>query len=268
MGAGRAESLALPGRADVLTVKTAEGLAVAIATHGCRGVLVDAVDKELAKQAREMCAHDPIIVGGSFNDGNVGPPLIRTSQATVAQDKRHSVLTAWKKTGAAVADFIHYELLTLSNDPADAPQLPAATSSFFYNSAKGTPEATLLAQGAAAAQQLGLTGADRICVPVTLNHAMGFGLGCLAALHAGAALVLPAGAPAAATTLAAMQEHHCTILFADSHTLKSLAHVQPEHVPSLRGGLTKVGSGEAFGLGASPVFAGVGLLTVGTPPSA
>ena len=52
-----------------MTVKAAEGLAVAVATHGGRGVLVDSKDKEVAKSLREMCSHDPIIIGGHFDDG-------------------------------------------------------------------------------------------------------------------------------------------------------------------------------------------------------
>jgi acyl-CoA synthetase (AMP-forming)/AMP-acid ligase II len=166
-----------------------------------------------------------------------------------------------------VTDFVHYELLTMSYDPADAPALPVAASSYYYNSDRATPEATLLAQGAAAAQELRLTSADRLCVPVTLNHSMGFGFGCLAAWHAGAALVLPSPTPDAAATLAAVRDERCSILLADSHTLKALSDVQREQVPSLRGGLSKVGSGEAFGLGEPRVFAGVALVTVGKPPS-
>ena len=106
-----------------------------------------------------------------------------------------------------------------------------------------------------------------MCLPVTLNHSMGFGFGLLAAWHAGAALVLPSPAPDASATLAAVKSEACSILFADSHTLKALAHVGREQVPSLRGGLTKVGSGESFGLGEPRVFAGMGLVTVGKPPS-
>ena len=65
--------------------------------------------------------------------------------------------------------------------------------------------ATLWSQGEAVREELSLTPRDQICVPVTLNHAMGMGFGIMAALGAGASVVLPSPAPDAESTLAALR---------------------------------------------------------------
>ena len=102
---------------------------------------------------------------------------------------------------------------------------------------------------------------------------MGFGFGALAAFHAGATVVLPSLAggaeAAAAATMDAMANEKCTLMLADSHTLKALPvglEKPPEGMERFRGGLTKIGSGDAIGLGEPRTWAGVGFKTVGKPP--
>ena len=55
---------------------------------------------------------------------------------------------------------------------------------------------------------------------------------------------------------------------ADSHTLKALPQgldAPPAGLEAFRGGLTKIGSGDAIGLDAPRMWAGVPLTTVGKP---
>ena len=74
---------------------------------------------------------------------------------------------------------------------------------------------------------------------------------------------------AAAATMDAMGNEKCTLMLADSHTLKALPaglEKPPEGMERFRGGLTKIGSGDAIGLGEPRTWAGVGFKTVGKPP--
>lgn len=164
--------------------------------------------------------------------------------------------------------------------PEDAASTPDAADPnpalAYWNSTAPLTHADALAQGAAAAEQLALTGEDRVCVAITLCHAFGTSA-CAAALHSGAAIVLPAvggirgcGVPEqrAAVTLRVLAAERCSVLFADTHTLKALE--TPELVEgrkaldlsALRAGACKVGSGADF-LDPCVEFAGVQLRTVG-----
>merc|ERR1711963_1040298 len=102
---------------------------------------------------------------------------------------------------------------------------------------------------------------------------MGFGIGSAvsAALQSGATIVLPdasgvvgCGQPSqrAAATLTYLESLRCTLLYADTHTLKALKDLEPAGLTNLRGGICKVGSGTTF-LEASSELAGVPLLTMG-----
>jgi fatty-acyl-CoA synthase len=62
------------------------------------------------------------------------------------------------------------------------------------------------------ARNMGLTDADRLCVPVPFYHCFGMVLANLAAMTAGATVVIPAPAFDAATTLQAIQDERCTVL--------------------------------------------------------
>ena len=125
--------------------------------------------------------------------------------------------------------------------------------------------------GDSVCSHLSLTEDDVVCVPVNMNHTMGFGFGVVPAILAGASVVLPSTSTSVETTIAAMQNQACTILIADSHITKVLVadDVSTANAPSLRGGLVKVGSGETIssnGPGAVTLFDGaVTLSAVGTP---
>lgn len=164
--------------------------------------------------------------------------------------------------------------------PEDAASTPESTNLnpalAYWNSTAPLTHVDALAQGAAAAKQLALTGEDRVCVAITLCHAFGTSA-CAAALYSGAAIVLPAvggirgcGIPEqrAAVTLRVLAAERCSVLFADTHTLKALE--TPELVEArkaldlsaLRAGACKVGSGADF-LDPCVEFAGVKVRTVG-----
>ena len=64
-----------------------------------------------------------------------------------------------------------------------------------------------------------------------------------------------------------MAEEKCTLLLADSHVLKALPAAAPDGLAAFRGGLTKIGSGDAIGLGELRAVWGKALTTVGKPPA-
>lgn len=151
----------------------------------------------------------------------------------------------------------------------------------FYNSTTGYTNQQALTHGQDAAQQLGMNERDVVCISVTLCHAFGMGSAVCSALSTGAKIVLPAvggiqgcGVPSqrAAATLNVLQSEKCTLLFADTHTLKALSEVDPLSSSSslslenLRGGACKVGSGDTF-LEETVEYAGVKLRTVGSKPT-
>jgi hypothetical protein len=119
---------------------------------------------------------------------------------------------------------------------------------------------------------------DRVCVSITLYHAFGIGSACSAALQSGAAIVLPAvgglqgcGVPSqrAKVTLDTLVSEKCTLLFADTHTLKALHDerlteaLQKANLSAhLRGGVCKTGSGVDI-LSETVTLAGVTLETLG-----
>ena len=141
-----------------------------------------------------------------------------------------------------------------------APLAPTAPLGYFGGTSALT-HGEAMACGADARARLGIAPADRVCVSITLCHAFGIGSAVGAALGAGAAVVLPAvggirgcGVPSqrAAVTREVLASEGCTLLFADSHTLGATpaagsaeaAALPP--LPSLRGGVVKIGSGADF----------------------
>jgi len=99
--------------------------------------------------------------------------------------------------------------------------------------------------------------------------AFGMGSAVSSALMMGATIALPAvggirgcGVPSerAEATLEVLKEEKCTLLFADTHTLKALP--EPPMDLAFRGGVCKVGSGSDF-LEESKTYGGVKLMTLG-----
>ena len=151
-------------------------------------------------------------------------------------------------------------------------------STFYYNSAKGVRGSGLVDMARASARALGIESGDSVCVPVPLAHSMGFAFGALAAFSRGARVVLPPGLASAGesaeareamcqVTLDVLASEKCTLVVADSHVLKAAGDNSLRRVgyEALRGGLTKVGSGDAIGAVDAVKFIGVDLLTVGVP---
>lgn len=139
----------------------------------------------------------------------------------------------------------------------------------FYNSTTPFTNEEALKLGEEAAFQLAVYEEDVVCVSVTLCHAFGMGSAVSSALMMGAAIVLPAvgglhgcGVPSerAAGTLEVLKEEKCTLMFADTHTLKALP--EPPHDLHLRGGICKIGSGSNF-LEETRSYAGAKLMTMG-----
>jgi len=212
---------------SVSTVKTSD--AIAAQTAAAKGVFVGLDD---AKYAAAPGLHPPVVCGEM----------------------------AARVPGALTFDAISWDTpFPAGQPPSDGAEEPE----FFYNSAKGVSLESLFAQGEATQQQLGLGAEDSLCLPVTMNHSMGMGFGVLAALLSEATIVLPGTTPDVTSTMAALQDLECTVLFADTHTYKTLP--QDAVLPKLRTGVVKIGSGEGFGLADPRRFAGIDLVTVGKP---
>jgi acyl-CoA synthetase (AMP-forming)/AMP-acid ligase II len=139
----------------------------------------------------------------------------------------------------------------------------------YYNSTTPYTNQQALEQGEEAAWELSMYEDDVVCVSVTLCHAFGIGSAVSSAWTRGAVVALPAvggiqgcGVPSerAAATLEVLEKEKCTLLFADTHTLKALP--DPPHDLALRGGVCKIGSGSTF-LEETREYGGVKLRTMG-----
>ena len=139
----------------------------------------------------------------------------------------------------------------------------------FYNSTSPYTNKAALEHGNEAAEQLLMTENDVVCISITLCHAFGMGSAVCSALGTGATIVLPAvggirgcGVPSerANATFEVLESEKCTLLFADTHTLKALPD-DPMKL-CLRGGVCKIGSGSTF-LEETRKYGGVSLKTIG-----
>lgn len=158
-------------------------------------------------------------------------------------------------TGAAFQEFVDDAEVVLKGQDG-LPLLAVGeldTPHAFYNSSTPYTNRQALAHGRDAAQQLSMTGDDVVCVAITLGHAFGMGSAVTAALLSGATIHLPAvgglfgcGVPSerAVATQHALEHDGCTLLFADTHTLKALS--SPTQPLALRNGVVKIGSGATF----------------------
>mmetsp|Transcript_31841 Transcript_31841/g.52489 ORF Transcript_31841/g.52489 Transcript_31841/m.52489 type:complete len:303 (-) Transcript_31841:115-1023(-) len=139
----------------------------------------------------------------------------------------------------------------------------------YYNSATAYTNQQALTHGMEAVEELKITEDDTLCISITLCHPFGMGSAVCAALQTGACIALPAvggiqgcGVPSdrASATLQVLESEQCTILFADTHTLKALP--EPSSSLSLRNGVVKIGSGSTF-LEDTREFGGISLKTIG-----
>jgi len=148
----------------------------------------------------------------------------------------------------------------------------------YFNSANALTHESTLQQGLQMKEFFKMNDDDRSCVSITLYHAFGIGSACSSAFLSGSAVVLPAvgglagcGVPSqrAQVTLKTLVDEKCSLLFADTHTLKALhgeglvEHLANADLPShLRGGVCKTGSGTDI-LNETVVLGGVSLATLG-----
>jgi len=127
----------------------------------------------------------------------------------------------------------------------------------YYNSTKPFTNEEALEMGADAAWEIAMIEDDVVCVAITLCHAFGMGSAVCSTIKEGATIVLPSvggirgcGVPSkrAEVTLQVLESEKCTLLFADTHTLKAFSDddaLRIQQMP-LRGGVCKVGSGSQF----------------------
>lgn len=172
-------------------------------------------------------------------------------------------------SGDFLEDLIHNGGLDdFDNEASDDGRSPENAHAF-YNSTTPFTNGEALKLGEDAAFKLAVHEADVVCVSITLCHAFGMGSAVSSALMMGATIALPAvggirgcGVPSerAEATLEVLHQEKCTLLFADTHTMKVLPEPPSDLV--LRGGVCKVGSGSDF-LDETMSYGGVKLMTLG-----
>ena len=172
---------------------------------------------------------------------------------------------------------------TTDGTPA-SPSSPSSSSSSiapdtvlgYFNSPKPLCDGEAVELGARAADYLDIGGGDRVAIAITLYHQFSH-MAMNAAFSQGACVVLPAvgglhgcGVPSqrAGVTLDVLAEQRCSLLVADTHTLKALngdnmaAALAAADLSALRGGVCKVASGADF-LDETVELKGVHLATLG-----
>jgi len=139
----------------------------------------------------------------------------------------------------------------------------------FFNTSTPYTNKQALEHGMDAAKELNMTMEDVVCISITLCHPFGLGSAACSAFITGATVVLPAvggilgcGVPSerAEATLKVLESEKCSLLIADTHTLKALPPA-PQGL-QLRGGACKIGSGATF-LDETRTYGEVTLRTVG-----
>jgi acyl-CoA synthetase (AMP-forming)/AMP-acid ligase II len=195
-----------------------------------------------------------------LNAAGAALPLGAVSAGSALDALMYGTTDAEAAVAEAVADVI-------------APSSPMA----YWGSLEPLTHAEALSLGAAAAAELALQPSDRVCVAITLCHSFGIGSACTGALLSGAAIVLPAvggirgcGVPEerATVTLRVLAAQRCSVLFADTHTLKAFESIalvearQSLDLSAMRAGVCKVGSGVDW-LDPTVEFAGIKLRTLG-----
>lgn len=135
---------------------------------------------------------------------------------------------------------------------------------FYGAGAKETTLSSLLVCSDTTSSHFSMVPADVVACPVALNHTMGMGFGVLPALLSGASVVLPSPTPDPTLLMDALRDQLVTLLVADTHlTVKMNEMRGGEIFQSLRGGLVKVGSGEAIVTTVGMEVAGCQFDTVG-----
>ena len=171
--------------------------------------------------------------------------------------------------GDFMLDLIHNGGLDDYQQESFAEQEPDAVHAYYNTPTAPYTNRQAMEQGEEAAFELSMYEKDIICVSITLCHAFGIGSGVCSAFTRGATVVIPAGggiqgfgvpSERAKATLQVLKDEKCTLLFADTHTLKALP--DPPYDLALRGGVCKIGSGTTF-LNETRKYCGVSLRTMG-----
>jgi len=151
-------------------------------------------------------------------------------------------------------------------------------SAFYFSRSLVVDGEALLAMANRAAHAMELTKNDSVCVAAPLGHSFGFAYGALAALARGSRVVLAttedgegegerAHAALRARAIEAIRNEKCALVVCDSHVAGAAdagEDVFAGASSAFRGGLVKIGSGDAIGrLGDGARFLGVDLLPVG-----
>jgi AMP-binding enzyme len=159
----------------------------------------------------------------------------------------------------------HYDQETGRNDAS-----PVVPHAYYHSTTHPYTNEQALHHADEAANELFIVEQDVVCISVTLGHPFGIGSAVGSCLLRGACIVLPAiggihgcGVPSerAAATFDVLESQKCTLLFADTHTLKALPD-HPERL-NLRGGVCKIGSGSDW-LPEKRTYGGISLRTMGT----
>lgn len=157
----------------------------------------------------------------------------------------------------------HFDQQELQDDASTTPHAYYNSTSHAYTNGQALQHAH------EAAEELIVVEQDVVCIAVTLCHAFGMGSAVGSCLVRGACIALPAvggiqgcGIPSerAIATLEVLESEKCTLLFADTHTLKALPDY-PERL-HLRGGVCKIGSGSEW-LDETRTYGGISLRTMG-----
>mmetsp|Transcript_4052 Transcript_4052/g.8464 ORF Transcript_4052/g.8464 Transcript_4052/m.8464 type:complete len:309 (+) Transcript_4052:32-958(+) len=181
--------------------------------------------------------------------------------------------------GGEMNDMLRYKSIGEGDDilDTDSNEQDSERSLGYFNNTKPLTHGSALSMGSDMRENFSMGTSDKVCVSITLYHAFGIGSACSSALLSGAAIVLPAvgglrgcGVPSqrAEVTLETLATEQCTLLFADSHTLKALhdnslsEKLGDADLSNLRGGVCKTGSGTEI-LNETVQLKGVTLATLG-----
>ena len=125
---------------------------------------------------------------------------------------RHEGFLPWADIGVE-PDYARLMDAAAQLDPDDAINIQFTSGTTGFPKGATLTHRNILNNGYFAGRTIGLTPADRICIPVPLYHCFGMVLGNLAALSNGAAMVYPAESYDPARVLEAVQAEGCTALY-------------------------------------------------------
>lgn len=142
--------------------------------------------------------------------GRVRLPQLRC-MITIGADEIEGFVP-WKAL-AAETDEARLVTIGATLNPLDPINIQFTSGTTGFPKGATLTHRNILNNGLLTARALGLTQADRICIPVPLYHCFGMVMGNLAALTTGAAIVYPSDAFDPALALQAVAKERCTALY-------------------------------------------------------